>query len=263
MIDLHCHILPGIDDGAQDPEEALEMSRMAVDEGFSGIVATPHYGSGKFLSDINAVNRLVVELNQELEARNIKLTIFRGMEVRLTADVLGSLSTGKILSINQGPYVLMELPIALVPAGFENFVRMVIESGRKLVLAHPEKNLEIQRHPENIYNLLTAFKPGDLLMQITADSITGDAGLSALSTAKYLLENDLAHILATDAHSAVERPPRISNALDLVSSILGNERADKMVKEWPHDIVAGREVNFDPPKKRPEKRKSFWGLFRR
>ena len=263
MIDLHCHILPGIDDGAQDLEEALEMARMAVDQRFSGIVATPHYGSGKFLSDINAVNRLVVELNKELEARNIKLTIFPGMEVRLTADLLESLSSGKILSINQGPYVLMELPIALVPAGFENFVRMVLESGKKLVLAHPEKNLEIQRHPEIIYNLLTVFDPGDLLMQITADSITGDAGLSALSTAKYLLENDLGHIIATDAHSAVERPPRISNALDVVSSIVGNERADKMVKEWPHDIVAGREVNFDPPKKRPEKRRSFWGLFRR
>ncbi|MFH0960311.1 MAG: CpsB/CapC family capsule biosynthesis tyrosine phosphatase, partial [Pseudomonadota bacterium] len=174
-----------------------------------------------------------------------------------------SLSTGKILSIDQGPYVLMELPIALVPAGFENFVRMVVESGRKLVLAHPEKNLEIQRHPEIIYNLLTVFDPGDLLMQITADSITGDAGQSALSTAKYLLENDLAHIIATDAHSAIERPPKVSSALDLVSSIVGSEIANKMVKDWPRDILAGRTVNCDPPKKQHEKRKSFWGLFRK
>ena len=263
MIDLHSHILPGIDDGAQDLEEAIKMARMAVDEGFSGIVATPHYGSGKFFSDINLVNRLVVELNQELEARDIKLTIFSGMEVRLTADVLESLSTGKVLSINKGPYVLLELPIMQVPAGFENFLRMMIESGKKIVLAHPEKNLDIQRHPEIIYNLLTVIKPGDLLMQITADSITGDAGLSALSTAKYLLENDLAHIIATDAHSAVQRSPRISNALSLVSSIVGKERANKMVMEWPHAIVAGRDIIFDPPKKKPEQRKSFWGLFRR
>ncbi len=263
MIDLHSHILPGIDDGAQDLEESLEMALIAVDQGFSGIVATPHYGSGKFFSDSNKVLRLVAELNQELQSRNIELTIYPGMEVRLTAEALRSLSTGKILPINNGPYVLMELPITQVPAGFENFVRMFVESGRKLVLAHPEKNLEIQRHPEIIYNLLTACKPGDLLMQITADSITGEAGTLALSTAKYLLENDLAHIMATDAHSPVERSPRISSALDLLSSIVGDERANKMVREWPNDIVAGREVNFDPPKKKPDKRKSFWGLFRR
>jgi protein-tyrosine phosphatase len=263
MIDLHSHILPGIDDGAQDIEESLEMARIAVDQGFSGIVATPHHGSGKFFSDFNDVLRLVAELNQELEARDINLSIYPGMEVRLTADVLESLSTGKVLSINNGTYVLLELPIMQVPAGFENFVRMMIESGRKIVLAHPEKNLEIQRHPEIIYKVLTLFKPGDLLMQITADSITGDAGLSALSTAKYLLENDLAHIVATDAHSPVERSPRISSALDLVSSIVGDERAKKMVREWPHDIIAGRDVIFDPPKKRPEQRKSFWGRFRR
>ncbi|MFH0958813.1 MAG: CpsB/CapC family capsule biosynthesis tyrosine phosphatase, partial [Pseudomonadota bacterium] len=99
MIDLHSHILPAIDDGARNMEESLEMARIAFEEGFSGIVATPHYGSGQFLSDIVQVMELVSELNQELVAHGIDLKIFPGMEVRLTAYVLESLSTGKILSI--------------------------------------------------------------------------------------------------------------------------------------------------------------------
>lgn len=263
MIDLHCHILPGIDDGARDLKESLEMARIGVDQGFTQIVATPHYGSGKFSSEIYDVKRLVAELNEGLEARNIKLSILSGMEVRLTAGVMESLSEGKILSINQGPYVLLELSIMQVPAGFENFVRMMINSQKKLVLAHPEKNFEIQRRPSIIYDLLTAFDPGDLLIQITADSITGDAGQTAMQTAKYLLKNDLAHIIATDAHSAVERSPRIADALSLASYIVGHEMANRMVKDWPGDIVAGRKVNCAAPQDRPEKRKSFWGRFRR
>jgi protein-tyrosine phosphatase len=263
MIDLHSHILPGIDDGARNPEESLEMARIAFEEGFSGIVATPHYGSGQFLSDITQVRKLVRELNHELITRGIDLKIFPGMEARITADVIESLSNGSVIAINEWRYILLELPPSQIPAGFENFIRLIVDSGKGIVLAHPEKNLEIQRRPEIIYKLLSMFKPGALLIQITADSITGDAGLRALSTSKWLLENGLAHVLATDAHSPVDRPPRISNALNLVTSIVGNEIANKMVKDWPHDIVEGREVNCDPPKKKHEKRKSFWGLFRK
>ena len=132
MIDLHNHILPGIDNGARDLNEALEMARMAVEQGFSGIVATPHYGSGQFFSDINRVREVVRELNQELVAQNISLTIFPGMEARLTADLLGCLSKGIILTINEGSYILLELPAMQAPAGFENFVRMLLNSGKRM-----------------------------------------------------------------------------------------------------------------------------------
>ncbi len=255
MIDLHNHILPGIDDGARDMDEALEMARIAVEQGFSGIVATPHHGSGQFFSDINRVREVVRELNQELVAQNISLTIFPGMEARLTADLLGCLSKGTILTINEGRYILLELPAMQTPAGFENFVRMLLNSGKRIVMAHPEKNIEIQRRPEIIYELLTLFKPGEFLVQITADSITGDAGLSALTTAKYLLENDLAHILATDAHSPTERPPMMSNALQLVASIVGKETADSMTREWPRAVVNGENADWNFSPRKPQKTK--------
>ncbi|MGC8660188.1 MAG: tyrosine-protein phosphatase [Desulfomonilaceae bacterium] len=253
MIDLHNHILPAIDDGARDIEESLEMARIAIEQGFSGIVATPHFGSGLFSSEINEVRQTVKKLNQELEDRNINLMIFPGMEARLTADVLESLSKGTILSINEGCYILLELPVMQVPAGFENFLRMLLNSGKKIVLAHPEKNVEIQRRPEIIYDLVTLFGDGDFLVQITADSITGDAGLPALSTAKCLLEHNLAHILATDAHSPVDRPPVISTALELVASIVGKDVASKMTSEWPQAVVRGESVNCWIKPKRPEK----------
>ncbi len=255
MIDLHNHILPGIDDGARDMDEALEMARMAVEQGFSGIVATPHYGSSQFFSDINRVREVVRELNQELIAQNISLTIFPGMEARLTADLLGRLSEGTILTINEGRHILLELPAMQAPAGFENFVRMLLNSGKGIVLAHPEKNIEIQRRPEIIYELLTLFKPGEFLVQITADSITGDAGQSALITAKYLLENDLAHILATDAHSPTERPPMISSALKVAASIVGKDRADKMTLEWPRAVINGENAHWNLAPRKPQKTK--------
>lgn len=253
MIDLHNHILPGIDDGARNLEEALEMARMAVDQGFSGIVATPHYGSSQFLSDINLVRQLVAELNQELANRSINLTIFPGMEVRLSTDVIESLSKGAILSINEGCYILLELPFLQAPAGFENFVRMILDLGKKIILAHPEKNVEIQRRPEIIYELLELFKGGDLLVQITADSVTGEAGLPALSTAKRLLENGLAHILATDAHSSINRPPMILSAFKSVASIVGEDIATKMTHDWPKAVINSQKPHCRLSQTKPDK----------
>ncbi|MCL5125780.1 MAG: hypothetical protein M1511_15020 [Deltaproteobacteria bacterium] len=253
MIDLHNHILPGIDDGARDLEESLEMARIAVEQGFSGIVATPHFGSGLFSSEIDQVRETVQMLNRELGEQNINLTIFPGMEARLTADVLESLSKGTVLSINEGCYILLELPGQQVPAGFENFVRMLLNTGKRVVLAHPEKNIEIQRRPEIIYELVTLFSDGDFLVQITADSITGDAGLTALSTAKCLLEHNLAHILATDAHSPVDRPPLISDALELVASIVGKDVASKMTSEWPQAVVNNEKAHCGMIPRKPEK----------
>jgi protein-tyrosine phosphatase len=261
MIDLHNHILPGIDDGATDIKEALEMARIAVEEGFSGIVATPHFGSGLFSSDANEVRRRVNELNEKIASADLNLTIYPGMEARLTADVLKSLSNGSVISLNDSQYILLELPPLQVPAGFENFVRMMINSGRKIVLAHPEKNVEIQTYPDMVYKLVTMFRPGDLLIQITADSISGDAGLRALSTSKWLLENGLAHILATDAHSSIQRAPRIRNAFELVSSLVGLEKAIQITTDWPRNIVENEDVACSHPPKKPEKRKRFFGLF--
>ena len=261
MIDLHNHILPGIDDGATDINEALEMARIAVEEGFSAIVATPHFGSGLFSCDANEVRRRVNELNEKIASADLSLTIYPGMEARLTADVLNSLSNGSVISLNDSQYILLELPALQVPAGFENFVRMMINSGRKIVLAHPEKNVEMQTHPDTIYKLVTMFRPGDLLIQITADSISGDAGLRALSTSKWLLENGLAHILATDAHSPIQRSPRIRNAFELVSSLVGREKTVQMTTDWPRNIIENEDVVCSHPRKKPEKRKRFFGLF--
>jgi protein-tyrosine phosphatase len=261
MIDLHNHILPGTDDGATDVDESLEMARIAVEEGFSGIVATPHFGSGLFSCDANEVRRRVHELNEKIASADLNLTIYPGMEARLTADVLNSLLNGAVISLNDSQYILLELPPLQVPAGFENFVRMMINSGQKIVLAHPEKNVEIQTHPDTIFKLVTMFEPGDLLIQITADSISGDAGLRALSTSKWLLENGLAHILATDAHSPIQRVPRIRNAFELVSSLVGREKTVQMTTEWPRNIIKNEDVVCSHPRKRPEKRKRFFGLF--
>ena len=260
MIDIHNHILPGIDDGASDIEDSIEMARIALSEGFSGIVATPHYGRAGFFSDIQMARRLVEDLRQELAERGIDINIFPGMEVLVCPEVIDLLNSEKIIPVNDGIYILLELPAMTVPAGFNNLIKSVLNIGKKVIIVHPEKNMEVQRRSDYVFEILNAFQPGDVLIQVTADSLTGDSGLRALSTAKYLIENRMAHIIATDAHGSTARPPRIAEALDLAISLVGKDVAVKMVTEWPEKIVNGDSVIPDSPQLKPQKRK-WWQSF--
>lgn len=261
MIDIHSHILPGIDDGASDISESLEMARIAVAEGFSSVVATPHYGRAGFFSEIGQARKLVEELNTALRNNGIDLVVYPGMEILVTPEVMGLLQSGNIIPINDRKHVLMELPSTNVPAGFNNLIRSILDSDRKIVIVHPEKNMDIQRRPEMVREILDAFEPGEVLIQITADSLTGDAGLRALSTAKFLVESRLAHIIATDSHSKTERPPKIQEALELAVSLIGKDIAMKMVKEWPGAVIRGESPVIDLPVMVAKKRKWWTGLF--
>ncbi len=247
MIDLHNHILPGIDDGAPDMAQSIEMARILVAEGFSGVVATPHYGRSGFITDVKQARNLTRILNERLVSQRIALHVHLGMELHITPELIDLLEAGKVLTINNGRYVLMELPVMLVPAGLDNLIRAMVNAGYKIIIAHPEKNMYIQIRPDYLFEMMNQFEAGDLLAQITADSLTGAAGLKALECAKYLIDNRLAHIIATDAHSATHRPPHMAEALKAAISLVGKEMALRMVKEWPAMIVSGGVVVPDNP----------------
>jgi len=237
MIDTHSHILAGVDDGAEDEQETLEMCHIARQDGISTMVATPHSFDGKYLCEPEEIKSRVCSLNEALSENDIDLRILPGMEVRIVAELPQHISEGRILALNEGGYVLLEFHPSHIPAGFENLLKDLIERGFGAVLAHPEKNVVIQRKPEYLYALIEEFHTWKLLVQITADSVIGMASFRAGRVARILLEHDLVHLIATDAHSSKGRIPQLSQAVAVAARLVGEEKALKMVTQIPLAVL--------------------------
>jgi protein-tyrosine phosphatase len=239
MIDIHNHLLPGLDDGARDIDETLQMCRMAVEDGIRAIVATPHSFDGKFLNQADSIKSHIRDLKAILTETGLDLTVMPGMEVRIVADLHQLLADRKILTLNEGKYVLIEFHPSQIPVGFENLARSLVASGFALVLGHPEMNSVIQNNPAYLFKLLMRLNPWEVLIQVSADSLTGDNGFWAKRTVITLVKHNLAHIIATDAHSSLKRTPRLSGAVKAASELIGSENAMKMVQEIPKAVLEG------------------------
>ena len=258
LLDIHNHILPGLDDGALHMDESLRMAELMVNEGFRGVISTPHFGKAGFCSDSVTIRKRVCALNKELQTHRIDLIVYPGMEILLCPEIPDLLRQKKVLSLNDGKYVLIELPSLGIPAGLNNFVAQLLRENKKLVIAHPEKNHGVHRRPDQLLKLVDSHQPGDILVQITADSLTGAAGEEVFRTAKFMLKARLVHVIATDAHSSILRPPSIKAALTIATAIVGRARAMKMVCDWPKQILLGEDVI-------PERlvmRKKKWAFFK-
>jgi protein-tyrosine phosphatase len=257
MIDIHNHLLHGMDDGPQSREQSLEMCRIACEDGIRTIVATPHSFDGRFVHLPESIILAVENLNEELYSQGIPLTILPGMEVRVTGNLSQALSEGKVLPLNGNRHVLLEFHPLHVPSGFENLVQQFLDSGMRVILAHPEKNFVIQKNPSYIYKLLGRFEPWNILTQITADSLTGESGFWASRTAKLLVRHGLAHLVATDAHSPDRRPPKLSYAVQQLVKVVGNEKAVQMVEDIPLAVLGGKEF---PDEWEPTEPKRWWPI---
>lgn len=242
MIDTHNHILPGLDDGARTLEDSLDMCRIAAEDGIQRIVATPHSFDGEFVNHADTVKNAVNELNAALSIKGIPLQILPGMEVRISADIGGMLAEGRILTLNDGRFLLLEFHPTQLPVGFVNLADRLISSSYYPIIAHPEKNLAIQRNPEILFHWAQRFDYGRLLVQISADSLTEDSRYWAMRTAKILLKHNLVHLIATDAHSSQARPPRLSQAVRVAARIVGRDKAMHMVDHVPKAVIEGADV---------------------
>lgn len=258
MIDLHSHVLSGFDDGAENEQEMLEMCRMARQDGITTIVATPHCLDGEFFSEPEEIRLRTSQLKSALKDAAIDLNVLPGMEVRIAPDLPKLLENRRILTLNDGKYVLLELHPSHLPAGLENLLEILVQSGFGAIIAHPEKNLGIQSNPEYLYKLVQQFRPWDLLMQVTADSVTGASGHSAARTTKILLKHDLAHAIATDAHSSKVRVPKLSEALEAAASTVGEEKAKNMVEQIPLAVLG--EGDF-PEALAPMNPRRWWRIW--
>jgi len=253
VIDLHSHILPGLDDGAADLGESLAIAAACVRDGVELIAATPHVRED-FPTTSAEMRRRVDEVRAALEERSVPLELRPGGEVAL--DRLPDLDADELRAFGLGgnpAYLLVEFPYHGWPLDVHDRAFRMRAAGTTLVIAHPERNDEVQAAPERLEPLVRA----GALVQLTAASVDGRLGRRARAASAALLDRGLAHLVASDAHGPLVREAGLAEAARAV----GSERLGRwLCDEVPRAIVEGTPI---PPRPAEGARRPWWGRLRR
>ncbi len=233
MIDTHSHILPGLDDGAEDLEQALSAARIAVQDGIEGMICTPHWMSGIFENTRNVVLAAVESFGQHLREHNIPLALYPGAELRVNLEIPAKIAQGTLLTLNESAYALIELPAEIIPPGIEDFFYSLQVEGIIPVIAHPERNPVVARDPARLYGWIES----GVLAQLTAGSLRGKFGGTIRKLCLLLLEHGMAHLIATDCHGPMNRAPRLAKALREAEATVGKTLAARIFCENPLEII--------------------------
>jgi protein-tyrosine phosphatase len=254
MIDIHSHILPGIDDGAKTVKDSVAMAKLAVQEGIHTIIATPHHKNGKYSNSKDTILPIVEQLNKRFIEENISLTVLPGQETAINGDMLEDYQAGEILPLNQSQYVFVELPSNHVPRYTKQMLFDLQLKGLIPIIVHPERNSEIHERPDKLFELVEK----GALAQLTAGSLCGKFGKKIKSFSEQLVEANLVHFIASDAHNVTSRAFHMIQAFETVRSKYGYDYAE-MFEENAELLVKGLNVYKEMPK--PIKKKKFLGIF--
>ncbi len=267
MIDIHNHIVFGIDDGAQTKEDMLDMARAAHAEGITDIIATPHHKIGVYENFGPKIKALTEEVNTIIAAEGIPVKVHASQEVRIYGDVVEDLKNGQALTLSEdSPYVLIEFPSHEVPIFTEQlFTKMALE-GYIPIIAHPERNSELQKNPNKLAELIEL----GALAQVTAGVVCGHLGEFSKQCAEMMMDHRLIHIVASDAHNVTSRNYYMNEAYEAIAWKYGDE-AVNMYKENALKVLKGETIRYVSPievekedkvaKPVKKKKKKFLGLF--
>lgn len=233
MIDIHCHILPGIDDGPKTMDESVLMARMAAEDGITKIVATPHINFE--LTSPGEIKSMVLNLNQRLVDEGIGISVFPGADVSAVIDP----ALLSVYTVNDSRYVLVEFPHGHIPASARQTVFALVTAGLRPIITHPERNRSVISDPDLISGLIES----GALVQVTAGSITGEFGRQVLKCAESLLKMRFVHFIATDAHSSTRRPPLLSEAVRLAGRVMGEHEVFALVRQNPEAVISDGHVS--------------------
>ena len=239
MIDLHCHYLPGVDDGAPDTETALALVRAAADNGIREAVLTPHVFPGRWDNSTVNLGPVFEAFCAAVSEAGIPIRLYLGGEVRLLPETLEMVASGTAPFLGgwQGKRVmLMELPDGQIPVGTMQAVKFLMRANVVPLIAHPERNREVMRTPAK----LEPFVKEGCLLQLTAASVTGDFGTQARDTATRILERGWAFAVATDSHNLAHRPPMLNEARLELARRYGEETATALTIGNPMAVVSTR-----------------------
>ena len=238
MYDLHCHMLPGIDDGARDLDTALEMARVAKADGITHIACTPHIYPGLFNNTPEGIAAAVKSFNAELVTAGIAMTLSYGADIQVVPELLAKLRSGVFPTINGSRYFLFE-PSHHVPLpNLDRLIFDVVSAGYVPVITHPERLTWIDGH----YDQILAAAEAGAWMQITAGSLTGRMGSSPKYWSERMLDDGAVHLLATDAHNLKNRAPLLAEGAEAAIKHVGEEEAQRLVLNRPRAIWE----NIDP-----------------
>lgn len=238
FVDIHCHMLPGLDDGPVNLGVSLAMAEIAVADGIQAVIVTPHQ-LGTYGRNRGATIRAFADRFQsELQQREIALRVLPGADVRIEPDLVSRLEAGEVLTLaDRRRHVLLELPHELY-LPLEGLLRRLDAAGIVGILSHPERNQGLLREPQLVADLVDA----GCLMQVTAGSLVGSFGGQIRDFAASLIEEGLVHFVATDAHGTTCRRPRMSAAFERIVGLAGDRYAEELCSANPAAIAAGRDI---------------------
>ena len=251
LVDIHSHILPGIDDGSPDMATSLKLAQAAVDDGITHALMTPHHLNGRYYNHKSDVIKLTEIFKKQLEENNIPLTVFPSQEVRLSADIPQALDNDDILFCDEdGKYMLLEFPSEDVPTYASKMTFDLLGRGITPIIVHPERNNKILHHPE----VLQDFLEQGCLTQVTASSYVGVFGNEIADLSERLIEAGQVATFASDAHSLAKRESKMTEAYDKLAS---QNKADvKIFQQNAKSIINGDRVSLDW--KALRRKKKFW-----
>lgn len=248
MIDLHTHILPGIDDGVPTEDDAVEFARVAAADGVRTIVATPHCREGFYVNERDTVLPAVSRLKKRLADENVPLEILPGAEVHICPDLVARVRDGRAMTLaNNGTTLLLELSTTQHPMELERLIFELKVAGILPLLAHPER---IRYFQDDIRRYESAVRLG-AYGQITTGSVLGVFGDDVLEFSEELLRKRLVHAVASDAHNVRGRPPVMTKAVQKIAAVVGDELASRMATEIPRSFLDGKEPDLPPVREEP------------
>ena len=264
MLDIHSHILPGIDDGARNIGHSLEMARHYVRSGYRRVIATPHaVPEDRGVQFAQSIALHVENMNAIMQEDHVALTVLPGMEITLAPEVPAMLDRGEVIPLAGGTYVLIEPPFQRLPLHWEQILFEVTGRGFKLLIAHPERCEQLAAQPALVTRLLET----GVHLQVNWTSLLGYHGKAALKAARHLLLTGAVHCMATDSHDTRERSPLIvRRGVEVLAELVGRKNLALLAVENPAKVLNGnpmKEMDLSGLPQRPDCRKRFWTLFRK
>ena len=260
MIDVHCHILPDVDDGSECMQESTNMAMIAKEQGIDKIIATPHYHPEfKYLKG-EELNKVCEEFKKQLKENNIDIEIYLGNEIYFTYDLIEKISELDFYCLNKSKYILIEFPPTNFPLNLCNIVYELKQKGFIPVLAHVERYIKIHDDPEIIYDCI---KTGAII-QINSSSLIGKQGKEIQRFCNLLIGRNMVHLVATDAHGSQRRRPIMKDAYQYIEKKYSKEIADNLFINNAQCILDNKEIIIEEPFEKSMEKVSFLKrIFRR
>lgn len=256
MIDIHSHMLQNVDDGSVNLAMSIEMAKIYVENGFKGVILTPHYIEG--IDNNSRLDNQIkfIELRYELENQDLDIEIYLGHEVLLSLEMVEKLEDGTISTLNDSRYVLVELPMYDIPIYVEDVFYNLQLKGYIPIIAHPERNIKIMEDP----NILMKYIKNGALAQLNLPSLDERYGKDVCRNSELLLKHNMIHFVSTDAHTSSRRSPHVKNAIKRLKSLVSEEQFQNLTYKNAELLIEDKDIAIENPIEY-KKNRQFFNLF--